>query len=72
MKKIASNLFLLSGILCLFSAIKSEDMSTWLTLGPANIELGIVFRKKYLQKRIVKKILQTMNLNLTSSLCFAG
>ena len=46
MKKIASNLFLLSGILFLFSAIKSEDMSTWLALGSANIALGIVFRKK--------------------------
>ena len=67
MKKIASNLFLLSGILFLFSAIKSEDMSTWLALGSANIALGIVFRK-IIFRRELKKILQTMNLNLTNPL----
>ena len=46
MKKIASILFLLSGILFIIISITSEDTNTWLPLGCAFITLGIVFREK--------------------------
>ena len=46
MKKLASNLFLVSGILFIILSMTSDDMNIWLPLGCANVTLGIVFRKK--------------------------
>ena len=45
-KNLASNLFLFSGILTLFSFIINDDKGLGLTFGCAFITLGILARKK--------------------------
>ena len=55
MKKIASNLFLLSGIVFIAISIASEDTNTWLPLGCAFITFGIVFRKKEVSEKNSKE-----------------
>ena len=58
MKKLASILFLLLGILFIVIVITSDDTNIWLPLGCAFITFGIVFRKKVCLKKIIKKFNQ--------------